>query len=159
MPSRKSFNAHKKATGLLPFLDGFLPPIGTYFLIIAKSSRKQASPPIPKPPPVPFCTRRFHVPLPQICSRHNSPAASLLLPPAGSSRHLSLKKPAQTCFSRRPFSSRRNTPPAGGFCGIGNVISTHKKVCAWRTLAPERGCVSSHIPLRRVRLPPEAFVS
>ena len=27
-----------------------------------------------------------------------------------------------------------------------------KIVCAWRTLAPERGCVSSHIPLRGVRL-------
>ena len=27
-----------------------------------------------------------------------------------------------------------------------------KKVCAWRTLAPERGCASSHFPLRGVRL-------
>ena len=36
-------------------------------------------------------------------------------------------------------------------------ISAHKIMCAWRTLAPERGCVSSHIPLRGVRLLAEHF--
>ena len=30
-------------------------------------------------------------------------------------------------------------------------------VCALRTLAPERGCVSSHFPLRGVRLHSGAF--
>ena len=32
-----------------------------------------------------------------------------------------------------------------------------KKVYAWRTFAPERGCASSHIPPRGVRLLAEHF--
>ena len=58
------------------------------------------------------------------------------------------------------FLCEKYPPPAGGFCAMKTQFLLQlKKVCAWRTLAPERGCVSSHIPLRGVRLPPEAFVS
>ncbi len=39
------------------------------------------------------------------------------------------------------------------------LIFQTKKCTQQSTLAPERGCVNSHIPLREVRLPPEAFVS
>ena len=43
---------------------------------------------------------------------------------------------------------------------ISFLDKKEKKKCAQqRTLAPERGCVSSHFPLRGVCIPPEAFVS
>ena len=37
-------------------------------------------------------------------------------------------------------------------CNGESVFRRIKKCAPWRTLAPERGCASSHLPLREVRI-------
>ena len=45
------------------------------------------------------------------------------------------------------------------FLSYGNKVSYIRKNVPWHILAPRRGCLGNHLPLRRVRIRAERFLS